>query len=190
MKLIIGLGNPGNQYKKTRHNAGFLMLDLLAEKLGISINRKMFSSDYGQGQFANESVVLIKPLTYMNLSGESVRQWLFYYKLSPQDIIVIHDDIDLSPGSVKLRSSGGHGGNNGVRSIIEQTSKNDFFRIKLGVGKPSSVSEMTVTDWVLGRFSEEEFKVLENEMLEETMLRLTEIFRQKQQKNPEGDSCA
>lgn len=194
MKLIVGLGNPGNSYAKTRHNAGFIVLDLIAEKLGSSFNRKMFDSVYGEGEFLQERVVLIKPQTFMNLSGRSVTRWLQFYKMSAKDIIVIHDDIDMPSGSVKMKTSGGHGGHNGIRSIIEETSERDFFRIKLGVGKPESTKSETdndlVSSWVLGAFSEQELKNLTSVMFEDVMLRLQEIFRQNQQKNPKGDARA
>ena len=186
MKLIVGLGNPGNKYTRTRHNAGFIVLDLIADEQGITLNRKMFDSVYGEAELFQEPVVLVKPQTFMNLSGKSVRQWQQFYKISPKDTVVIHDDIDMVSGSVKTKSGGGHGGNNGVRSIIEETGERDFFRIKLGIGKPdlSIDREDSVTSWVLNAFSDEELVHLKSVMFKETMLRLQEIFRQSQQKNP------
>lgn len=193
MKLIVGLGNPGSKYARTRHNAGFLLVDLIGQHLGADLNRKMFDAEYGEGVLLEESVVLIKPQTFMNLSGRSVKRWLSFYKLSPKDLIVIHDDIDLAPTSVKMRNGGGHGGHNGIRSIVEETGQSDFFRIKLGVGKPnfeSADKENMVTSWVLGTFTEQELENLETVMYRETMLRLKEIFLQDQRSKPKGDSRA
>ncbi len=194
MKLIVGLGNPSEKYARTRHNAGFIVLDLIASEQGIALNRKMFDSIYGEGELFGESVVLIKPQTFMNLSGKSLRQWQQFYKIPSKDVIVLHDDIDMTSGSVKMKTTGGHGGNNGIRSIIEETGQNDFFRIKLGIGKPDPAElthrEDTVTSWVLGAFSEQELVNLKSVMFQETMLRLQEIFRQSQQKKPKGDARA
>jgi len=194
VKLLVGLGNPGSRYIKTRHNAGFLVLDLIAEEFGIALNRKLFDAVYGEGLLFQEPVVLVKPQTFMNHSGRSVKQWLHYYKIPPQDVIVIHDDIDMNSASVKMKTSGGHGGHNGIRSIIEETGHSDFFRIKLGVGKPSSEDafdkENTVANWVLGAFSEPELVDLRDTMFKETKLRLQEIFKQSQAKKPKGDTRA
>ena len=193
MRLIVGLGNPGSKYVRTRHNAGFLLVDLIGRHLDVDLNRKMFDAEYGEGVLLEESVVLIKPQTFMNLSGRSVKRWLSFYKLSPKDLIVIHDDIDLAPTSVKMRNGGGHGGHNGIRSIVEETGQSDFFRIKLGVGKPnfeSADKENMVTSWVLGTFTEQELENLETVMYRETMLRLKEIFLQDQRSKPKGDSRA
>lgn len=194
MKLLVGLGNPGSRYVRTRHNAGFLVLDLIAEELGITLNRKLFDAVYGEGLLFQEPVILVKPQTFMNLSGKSVRQWQQFYKILPEDVVVIHDDIDMSSASVKMKKNGGHGGHNGIRSIIEETGQSDFFRIKLGVGKPPTEDafdkEYTVTNWVLGAFSEQELVNLRDIMFKETKLRLQEIFKQSQAKKPKGDTRA
>lgn len=194
MKLVVGLGNPGNRYVETRHNAGFLVLDLIAEEVGVSLNRKMFEAVYGEGELFQEPVVFVKPQTFMNLSGTSVRKWMQFYKMTSKDLIVLHDDIDMNIATVKAKAGGGHGGHNGIRSIIEETGQSDFFRIKLGVGKPAAENsvdkEYTVTSWVLGAFSEQELANLKTEMFKETMLRLQEIIRQGQPKKPKGDARA
>ena len=189
MKLIVGLGNPGSRYARTRHNAGFLVLDQIAQECGASIGRKMFESEYGEAELFQQAVVFVKPQTFMNVSGRSVRHWLGFYKVPAHDLIVMHDDIDLPRGSVKMRVGGGHGGHNGIRSIIEETGERDFFRIKLGVGKPvptenSDERVQSVADWVLSPFSEEELANLKDTMFKEAKLRLQEIFRQSQQEKP------
>ena len=195
MKLIVGLGNPGSRYVNTRHNAGFIVLELLADQLGIQLNRKKFDAYYGEAELFDQAVVLLKPQTFMNLSGKSLRQWLQFYQISPKDLVVIHDDIDMAAGTVKGKSGGGHGGNNGIRSIIEETGERDFFRIKLGVGKPEPTEmrfnkEDSITSWVLGAFSEQELVNLKSVMFKDTMIRLQEIFQQSQQKNPKGETRA
>ncbi len=187
MKLIAGLGNPGTKYLGTRHNAGMIILELIASKFAISLNRKMFESVYGEGEIFGQRVVLAMPLTYMNLSGRSVKQWLHFYKIAPQDMIVLHDDIDMAEGAVKAKKGGGHGGHNGVRSIIEETGESDFFRIKLGVSKPEMANrgkpEDEIHRWVLGPFTQEQLAQLNSAMFEESLIRLREIFLQNQNKN-------
>ncbi len=154
----------------------------------------MFESLYGEGELFEQSVIMIKPQTFMNLSGKSVRKWLQFYKVAPQDMVVLHDDIDMIEGTVKTKKGGGHGGNNGIRSIMDETGQSDFFRIKLGIGRPEQVNEEektdTVTNWVLGSFNEDQIARLKSDMFQETMLRLQEIFRQGQQKNSKGDTRA
>ncbi len=193
MKLLVGLGNPGAKYAKTRHNAGFLVLDKIAEHMEISLDRKMFDSFYGEGQLFEQPVILVKPQTYMNLSGTSVRRWMQFYKLKSSDVIVLHDDIDMMNLTVKMKKGGGHGGNNGIRSIIDETGQSDFFRIKLGIGRPERVGEEkdeSVTGWVLGSFDEDQIAKLKSDMFNETMLRLREIFLQGLQKKSKGDAHA
>jgi peptidyl-tRNA hydrolase, PTH1 family len=172
LKLLVGLGNPGPQYELTRHNAGFLVIDAVAEKFGIQLGKTKFEASGGAGKIGDEPVVLLKPLTYMNLSGQSVRAASNYYRTSPIDIVVIHDDIDLEVGKVKTRMGGGHGGHNGIRSIMECLSSPDFQRIKLGIGRPPMDSKISVHDWVLGRFSDEELQRLTAAMLDEVLNRL------------------
>lgn len=179
MKLIVGLGNPGLQYYNTRHNAGFLVLDVLAQSVGVSIDANKFGGLWGKGSLLGQPCCFLKPQTYMNLSGRSVRHAMSFYKLSCNDLIVLHDDIDLPFGKVKTKLGGGHGGNNGIRSIIADLGSSDFCRIKLGVGRPGSDFKGQVSDWVLSSFNESELLDIESNMLQEARMRLEGIFRQK-----------
>ena len=134
--IIAGLGNPGPNYQWTRHNAGFLFLDRLAHHENISITRKSFSGLTGEWNHCGKRHVLLKPLTFMNLSGRAVMQALQFYKLPLSQLIVVHDELDLPFGSVRLKQGGGHGGHNGLRSIMEQLGKGDFIRLRIGIGRP------------------------------------------------------
>ena len=158
MYLIVGLGNPGLSYKKTRHNAGFQALDALAAKLDIRVKTKGFSALYGEGRIGNERVILCKPQTYMNLSGDAVQSLLHFYKLAPERLIVLCDDIDLPLGSMRIRANGSAGTHNGLRSIIACIHSESFARIRLGVGKDESV---LLRDYVLKRPSKAEQKTLD-----------------------------
>ena len=158
MYLIVGLGNPGLSYKKTRHNAGFQALDVLAERFGIRVKTKGFSALYGEGSIENERVILCKPQTYMNLSGDAVQSLLHFYKLEPDRLIVLYDDIDLPIGSMRIRASGSAGSHNGMRSIISCIHSEDFASIRIGVGKDES---LLLRDYVLKRPSKEEQKQLD-----------------------------
>ena len=154
MYLIVGLGNPGRDYEKTRHNTGFEAIDMLAEKLGIQVAEKKYKGLCGKARIGSEQVLLLKPQTYMNLSGESVRAAADFYKIAPEHIIVIYDDIDLEVGRLRLRAKGSAGGHNGIRNIIAHMGTQEFPRIRIGVGaKPD---RMDLADYVLGRFSREE----------------------------------
>ncbi len=157
--LIVGLGNPGPEYQRTRHNAGFRALDLLGEKLHCRIDKGKFQGIYGQVDYEGKKLFLLKPLTYMNLSGRSVLQLSAYYNIPPQRIIIIYDDISLEPGRLRVRSDGSAGGHNGIKSIIAELGSQDFPRVKIGVGaKPHP--EMELYDWVLSVFTAEEEKPL------------------------------
>ena len=155
MFLIAGLGNPGRQYEKTRHNMGFDTIDELIDRHRIPQGGIAHKAMYGKGMVAGEKVLAVKPLTYMNLSGESLREWVNCYKLDPEtEMIVIYDDIDLEPGQIRIRKKGSAGGHNGMKSIIAQLGTQNFYRIKVGVGaKPKG---WDLADYVLGRFSPEE----------------------------------
>ncbi|WP_100400542.1 aminoacyl-tRNA hydrolase [Bacillus sp. FJAT-44742] len=154
MKLIVGLGNPGAKYKETRHNVGFEAIDIVAEKLSISLDQSKFKGVYGTGVQGGEKVFLLKPLTFMNLSGESVKPLLDYFSIKPEDVLVIYDDLDLEPGSLRLRQKGGHGGHNGMKSLINHLGTKDFKRIRIGVGRPEAGA--SITSHVLGKFPPEE----------------------------------
>lgn len=155
MFLIVGLGNPGKQYQHTRHNAGFDVLDAIADRYQIEIREKKHKALCGKGIIGGSRVVLAKPQTYMNASGESVAELLHYYKLDPEEeMIVIYDDISLPPGSLRIRKKGSAGGHNGIKNIIALTGTQNFLRIKIGVGeKPEG---WDLIDHVLGRFCESE----------------------------------
>jgi PTH1 family peptidyl-tRNA hydrolase len=150
--IIAGLGNPGAKYDGSRHNVGFLALDLLAQELGVKVNRSRFKSLYGEGVIAGQRVLLLKPQTFMNLSGEATRDAAAWYKLPPERLIVISDDISLPPGRIRVRSKGSAGGHNGLKSIIYQHSSDNFPRVKIGVGSPENPG-YDMKDWVLGGFS-------------------------------------
>ncbi|MFZ5595738.1 MAG: aminoacyl-tRNA hydrolase [Bacillota bacterium] len=155
MHLIVGLGNPGREYAGTRHNMGFRLVDLLAEKMGAPVNKSMFGALTGRGVLEGRTVTLAKPQTYMNLSGESVAGLVNWFKIPISSLVVAVDDIDLPPGRIRIRPRGGDGGHRGLKSIIERLGTGDFARIRIGVGRPEH-PDYEVTDWVLGRFSEEE----------------------------------
>ncbi len=156
MKLIVGLGNPGSKYLMTRHNLGFMVVDEVAEIHRIDISKKKFGALVGEGALSGTSVVLAKPQTFMNLSGRSVRELVDFYKAAPEDLVVIHDDLDLDPGIVRIKIGGGAGGHKGLKSIIESLGRPDFIRVRLGIGKP--VSKERTESYVLERFAPEELE--------------------------------
>ena len=151
MYLIVGLGNPGDKYEHTRHNVGFDVLTLLSEKLHIPINRIKSNALIGEGLFEGEKVALCKPQTYMNLSGEAVQQLMHWYKLSPERLMVIYDDIDLAPGWLRIRRDGSAGTHNGMRSIVTCVGTDTFPRIRVGIGGRPPAFELA--DWVLSRYN-------------------------------------
>ena len=158
MYIIAGLGNPGKQYEHTRHNVGFDTLDKLAEKYHISIDNQKHKAVCGSGYIEGQKVILVKPQTYMNLSGECVAPVMNYYKESPENVIVLFDDISLGVGKIRIRKKGSAGGHNGIKSIIAHLGTQDFPRLKFGVGdKPA---KMDLADYVLGRFSKDEEEIL------------------------------
>ena len=157
--LIVGLGNPGREYEKSRHNCGFRAIDILADKLGCRIDKGKFQGLYGQTVYGGRKLYLLKPQTFMNLSGRSVLQLSAYFNIPPQRIIVMFDDISLEPGRLRIRANGSAGGHNGIKSIIAELGSQDFPRVKIGVGaKPNP--EYDLADWVLSSFSASEEKSL------------------------------
>ena len=157
--LIVGLGNPGKEYVRTRHNAGFRAIDILAESLNCKIDKSKFQGLYGQTTYKGKKLLLLKPLTYMNLSGKSVLQISAYFHVPPERIIVLFDDISLEPGRLRIRADGSAGGHNGIKSIIAEVGSQNFPRVKIGVGaKPHA--EQDLADWVLSNFSASEEKPL------------------------------
>ena len=157
--LIVGLGNPGKDYERTRHNCGFRAVDKLADKLGCKIDKGKFQGLYGQTMMNGRKLMLLKPQTYMNLSGRSVLQLSAYFNIPPQRIIVLFDDISLEPGRLRVRPDGSAGGHNGIKSIIQELGSQAFPRVKIGVGgKPDPNADLA--DWVLSGFTAKEEKAL------------------------------
>lgn len=159
MYIIAGLGNPGKQYEGSRHNVGFMTLDVLADRYHIDVSEKGHKALIGKGVIEGNKVILVKPQTFMNLSGESIRSVLDYYKAEPSEFIVIYDDISLEPGSLRIRKKGSAGGHNGIKNIIAHLGTQEFPRVRVGVGaKPP---RMDLADYVLGRFSKGEKERME-----------------------------
>ena len=154
MYVVVGLGNPGKQYDKTRHNVGFDVIDILAEEYGISVSKIKHKALIGEGRVGTEKVLLVKPQTYMNLSGETLIDIYNYYKIDMENIIVIYDDIDLDVGKIRIRKKGSGGTHNGMRSITKCLGSTDFPRVRVGVSKPRSGQDLA--DFVLSRFRKEE----------------------------------
>ena len=157
--LVVGLGNPGKQYEGTRHNAGFLALDIIAQKHHTEIKRIKFKGTVGECVLGGKKVLLLKPSTYMNLSGQSVQEAMQFYKLPPEKVLVIFDDINLDPGKLRIRRKGSDGGHNGMKNIIYLAGSDQFPRIKLGVGKKPH-PDYNLADWVLSRFTDKEMDSL------------------------------
>lgn len=157
MKLIVALGNPGKQYELTRHNAGFLMADFYAREHNFAINRIKFKGLVGEAILHGEKVIFLKPQTFMNLSGESVREAADFYKLPDEDILVIYDDISLNLGRLRIRRKGTDGGHNGIKNIIYHLQSNEFPRVKIGINEPHPSN---LKDYVLSPFSQDSLKVL------------------------------
>ena len=159
MLAIFGLGNPGKKYEYTRHNAGFCTIDYIASKHGIKINKVGHSSLYGEGNICGEKVILVKPQTFMNLSGKAFASVKNFYKLEKNDILVIYDDVSMPAGQLRVRLKGSAGGHNGIKDIILAGGSDEFPRVKMGVGAPAH-PEMDMADHVLGKFTDEDIKLL------------------------------
>ena len=173
LKLIVGLGNPGREYARTRHNVGFVSLDVIAGRIGAEFKRRKFKALIAEGDIAGQKLVLAKPQTYMNLSGESVRALVGWYRLKATDFVVIHDDLDLPLGRIRIRESGSAGGHKGMQSIISWLKTQEIARIRIGVGHPS---EEETIDYVLAQFRRDEKPVIQDACLRaadavETILR-------------------
>ncbi|MBQ9961548.1 MAG: aminoacyl-tRNA hydrolase [Firmicutes bacterium] len=153
MYIIVGLGNPGKKYEATRHNMGFMTVDQLAETHGIDVNKIKFKSLVGEGRIAGQKVLLVKPQTYMNLSGEAVRQVMDFYKIEPEELIVVYDDIDIPTGQVRIRKKGSSGTHNGMRNILQHIQTEDFPRIRVGIG---SGKKEDMINYVTGNVSKSE----------------------------------
>lgn len=164
MYLITGLGNPGRQYEMTRHNIGFHTIDYIAEQKNVKVNKLKHKALYGETEIGGEKAYLIKPQTYMNLSGESIIEFAKFYKVPPENIIVISDDISLDTGRIRVRKKGSAGGHNGLKSIIYQLGSDNFPRVKMGVGSPEH-KDYDLADFVLGRFTKDEIPVMEEAII-------------------------
>ena len=158
MYMIVGLGNPGKRYEKTRHNMGFAALDRVAEKIGVSVSRSRFNALVGEGRIGDEKVVLLKPMTYMNLSGSAVSEAVSYYKIPSENLILIYDDVDIEPGAIRIRKSGGPGTHNGMKSVVSSIGTKDFPRVRIGIGQDR---EMLLTDYVIKKVPKAERVVLD-----------------------------
>lgn len=164
MYLVVGLGNPGKQYDMTRHNIGFHTIDYIADKYSAKLKKLKFKSVYGETDINGEKVYLVKPQTFMNLSGEAVGEMARFYKIPPENVIVISDDISLNCGRIRIRQKGSAGGHNGLKSIIYHLNTDVFPRVKIGVGAPTN-ENYDLADFVLGRFTREEIPVMEEAMI-------------------------
>ena len=159
--IIVGLGNPGRQYEGTRHNAGFISLDHLADELGVKVNRIKFKSAVGEARLNGHRCLLMKPSTYMNLSGQAVTEAMRFYKLPPEKVVILCDDINLDVGRIRIRRKGSDGGQNGVKNIIYLSGSDEFPRVKVGIGKKPH-PDYDLKDWVLSRFTDKEKKLLKD----------------------------
>ena len=164
MYLVIGLGNPGREYNMTRHNIGFHTIDYIADKLGVKVNKLKYKALWGEANIGGEKVLLIKPQTYMNLSGESVVEFVNFFKVPVENVIVINDDISIDTGRIRIRPKGSAGGHNGLKSIIYLLKSDEFVRIKMGVGSPKNEG-YDLADFVLGHFTKEEIPVMEDAII-------------------------
>lgn len=170
MKLIVGLGNPGKEYENTRHNIGFMFIDSFAEKNNVSIEKQKYNGLYAEIKVCQEKVILLKPLSFMNLSGEVVKKYVDYYKIDIKDILIINDDLDLPFGKIRLRRSGSSGGHNGLKNITLNLGTQDFSRLKIGISNDKTID---TKDYVLGNLTKdnkeelEKLKQIVNELLED-----------------------
>ena len=162
MYIIAGLGNPGKKYENTRHNMGFIAIDLLAEEFGIKVDKLKFKSLVGEGRIAGQRVLLMKPQTYMNLSGEAIREAVNFYKIEPEELIVIYDDIDIPTGTFRIRKKGSSGTHNGMRSVVYQIQSDQFPRIRVGIGSEKKVD---LIHYVTGGVSKSEKELLEDALV-------------------------
>jgi len=158
MKCIVGLGNPGRNYAKTRHNIGFMVIDELLDRNGWKLDKSKYNGVYALEHLSGDKVILLEPQTYMNLSGECIRPLMDFYDIPVEDLVVVYDDLDLPSGEVRLREKGGHGGHNGIRSMIDHFGTKDFKRVRLGIGRPKG--GMAVSDYVLGTFAKDEAELV------------------------------
>lgn len=197
MKMIVGLGNPGKEYEKTRHNAGFWVVDSLANKFGVTNWKDQYNASVGEFRLGGEKILLVKPQTYMNLSGEAVQPLIHFYKLDLDDLLVVYDDLDLPTGTVRIRKNGSSGGQKGMTSIIQRLNQDDFPRIRMGIGRPPA--GWTVPNYVTSQPTEDEtekFKIAVGFAMQGVELFITdgiqkamnEVHRKEKKKNEEKTS--
>lgn len=172
MYIIAGLGNPGSKYENTRHNMGFKAIDVMASEFGIDVNRAKFKGLIGEGRIGSEKVILLKPQTYMNLSGQSVREIMNFYKIPEENLIVIYDDFDLPIGSIRVRKSGGPGTHNGMKSVVQELGTRKFPRVRVGIGS----SDGSTIQFVIGKVGKDEQQIL-NEAAEAAASAAADIIR-------------
>lgn len=172
MYIIAGLGNPGSKYENTRHNMGFKAIDAMASEFGINVNRAKFKGLIGEGRIGSEKVILLKPQTYMNLSGQSVREIMNFYKIPEENLIVIYDDFDLPIGSIRVRKSGGPGTHNGMKSVVQELGSRKFPRVRVGIGS----SDGSTIQFVIGKVGKDEQQIL-NEAAEAAASAAADIIR-------------
>ena len=174
INLLIGLGNPGRKYSKTRHNIGFVILDELAKAHGFEIKKKKFKANYLLEELFGKKICLLKPENFMNLSGEVVDSFINYFKTDKQEMLVIHDDIDLPVGKLRFSFGSGHAGHNGIRSIIDWVDTKEFYRLRFGVGRPSE--QIDSADYVLGKFDKSETAIVD-ESVEQALKAVESFYR-------------
>ena len=163
MKLIVGLGNPGEKYEQTRHNCGFRVIEKLEETLNVTCSKKGFQGLYVKTKYRGEDLLLLKPTTFMNLSGQSLAEAMRYFRLTPQDIIVIYDDLDIPVGQIRLRKTGNPGGHNGMKNVIQHLGTKEFCRIRVGIGRDMNIR---ILDYVLQKFPKDQVAEMENSFLD------------------------
>lgn len=174
MYLIVGLGNPEEEYARTRHNMGFDAINKIANNNNIEVNKKKFDALYGTGTIEGEKVVLLKPQTYMNLSGNAVRDFMNFYKIKENELIVIFDDLDIEPGLIKIRKKGSAGTHNGMKSVVHEIQTENFARIRVGIGNPKYKNDLL--NYILTRIPDDEYKILE-EATENAAKAVNEIIK-------------
>lgn len=174
MYLIVGLGNPENEYARTRHNMGFDVVNEITKKYNIEMNRTKFNSIYGSGTISNEKVVFVKPQTFMNLSGQAVRDFVNFYKMEIENVIIIYDDMDIEKGIMKIRKKGGPGSHNGMKSVVEELGTQDFPRVRVGIGTPLHKND--AINYVIGHVPDEEYEELK-QGIDKASVAVEEIIR-------------
>jgi len=174
MYIIVGLGNPEPEYSRTRHNMGFDTINLVASKYKIDMNRTKFNAIYGSGIIEGEKVVLVKPQTFMNLSGQAVREFVNFYKIETENLIVVYDDMDIEKGTMKIRKKGGAGSHNGMKSVVQEIANTDFPRIRVGIGRPEHKDDSI--NYVIGNVIDEEYEIL-HKGVEQAAIAIEEIVK-------------